>query len=103
MDGQARDDAVDPFSIGRANFHGLRGIQFIENRRQSALRKALQAQIAVRRDFADDESGFVNRRDDQAMRRAAADGDDHVAEIIGRRMKLGGFRANPIGYRAFVP
>ena len=94
VDGNSGDDAVNPFAAGGANFHGLRGIELVEDRRQAGLRQALQAQVTVVGDSADDEAGLVDRRDDQAMRRAAADGDDHVAEIVHDGMKRRELRAN---------
>ena len=49
--------------------------------------QALDAQVTVGGDFADDEAGLVNGGDDEAMRRAAADGDDDVAEIVCCRVQ----------------
>ena len=72
-------------SICRRGFdaHGLRGIEFVEDRGQAILRQALDAEVTVGGDFADDEAGLVDGSDDEAMRRAAADGDGDVAEIVG--------------------
>ena len=103
MHGKARDNAVNPFAGGRFDSHWLRGIHFIENRRQAALRQSLHAQVAVRRDVADDEAGLVDRGYDQAMRRAAADRDDHVAEIVCYRVQGLQVRANfirELGFRS---
>ena len=103
VNGDSGDDAINPFAARGANFHGLRGIERVENRRKvSSLRQALQAQVAVVGDSADDEARLVNRRDDQATRRAAADGDDHVAEIVHDGMERRELRANFFGELLFI-
>ena len=64
--------------------------------------QALHAQIAVGRNFADDEAGLVNWSDDEAMRRAAADRDDYVAEIVRYRVQNFQARANLVRELIFV-
>ena len=102
MHGEARDDAVYPLAAGRFDAHRLCGIHFVEDWRQAALWQALYAQVAVRCDFADDEAGLINRGHDQAMRRATADGDDNVAEIVRRGLQAFQARANLIRQLIFV-
>src|SRR5277367_1563803 len=96
MYGKARDNTVYPFAGGGFDSHRLRGVHFVEDRRQAALWQALHAQVAVRRYFADDEAGLVNRSDDEAMRRATADGGDHVAKIVRHRVQIFQAGANRI-------
>src|SRR5580658_113059 len=102
MHGKARDHAVYPLAGGGFDSHRLRGIHFIEDRRQAALWQALHAQVTVGRDFADDEAGLVNRGDDEAMRRATADGNDYVAKIVCYGLQAFQARANLIRQLIFV-
>src|SRR5271155_5544032 len=102
VDGNSGDDAVNPFPAGDSDAHRLRGIEFVENRRQAGLRQALQAQVTVVRDSADDESRLVDWSDDQTMRRAATDGDDHVAEVVHDGMKCRDLRADFFAEVVFV-
>src|SRR5947209_8630107 len=61
------------------------------------LRKALHAQIAVGGDRADDVSGLVQGRDQKTVRRAAAERDVNVAEVVGLRRQRFQLVANPAG------
>ena len=79
--------AINPFSARRSHFHRLRGIQFVENRRQNRLWQPLHAQVAVFGDSTNHESRLVYRRDDQPVRRAAANRNHNVAQIVCHRMK----------------
>src|SRR5271156_2195995 len=103
MHREARDNAVYPLAGGGFDSHRLRGVHFVEDRRQAALWQALHAQIAIGRDFTDDEARLVYRSDDEAMRRAASDGDDHVAQIVRHRVELFQARANLICQLTLVP
>ncbi len=94
VDRNSGDDAVNPFAACGADFHGLGGIERVENRRQARLRQPLESQVAIVCDSADYEARLVYGRDDQAMRRAAADGDDHIAEVVHDRMERRELRAN---------
>jgi hypothetical protein len=100
MNGNSGDNAVDPFPGRGADFHGLRGVERVEYGRQAGLREALEAQVSVGSNIADDETGFVDRSNDEAARRAAADGDDHVPEIVDHGMQRRELRAN--FFREFV-
>src|ERR1017187_2587262 len=102
MYGKPGEDAVNPFSVDRTDLHRLRGIEFVKNRRQPGLRQALQAQVAVVGDSADDETGLVDRSYDQAPGRAAADSDDDVAEVVRNWVEGGDFRANFFREHIFV-
>ena len=66
------------------------------------MRKTLHSQVAVVGNATDDESGLVDGRDDQAVRRAGANGDDDVAKIVGLRAERGNFGANFFGELIFV-
>ena len=96
------DHAVNPFAGSGFDSHGLRGVHFIEDRGQAVLWKPLHAQVAVGGDFADDEARLVNGSDDEAMRCAAADGDDYVAEIVRDRVQIFQARANFVRELIFV-
>src|SRR5271156_2044598 len=102
MYGKARNYTINPFAGGRLDSHGLRGVHFIEDREQAVLWKSLHAQVTVGRDFADNEAGLVEWCDDQAMRCAAANGDDHVAEIVRLGVQSLQFCANFIAELIFV-
>ena len=88
VDRQTRDHAVDPFSVGGSDFYRLRGVEFVENGRQTELGQALYAQIAVGGNFADDETRFIDGSDDEAVRGAAAHRNDHVSHVVGDWMKI---------------
>ena len=67
MDGKSGDNAINPFPVRRADLHRLRGVQIVENGRQTRAGKSLQAQVAVVGDSADDKSRLVSRRDNQPV------------------------------------
>src|SRR5690348_9771 len=83
MDGEAGGDAGDPFARGSLYFDGLRGVEFVEQRKRAALREALELNVAIVGDATDDEAGLVHGRDDETMGRAAADRHYDVAEVVG--------------------
>src|ERR1700690_2098025 len=94
MHGKAGDDAVNPLAPGGSDSDGLRGVELVEDGRQAGLRKALNPEVTLVGDFADDEAGLVDGSDNQAMRRAAADGYDNVAEVVGFRIEHRDFRTD---------
>src|SRR5579864_3636671 len=85
MHGKPCHHAVNPFSPGRLNFDGLRRIKFVEHGQFAKLRQALKLNVAVVCDVADDISGLIHRRDEQALRAAAAYCHDYIAQIVCRR------------------
>ena len=66
------------------------------------MRKALHAQVAVGGNFADDETRFIDRSDDQAIRGATAHRDEHVSHVVGDRTESGETLAYYFAYFGLV-
>jgi len=67
------------------------------------LRKTLHPQETVRSDLADDTTRFIDRRNQQAMRRAAPKTDPKIAEVVGLRRETPKLTPNLFHKRLLIP
>ncbi len=102
MDGETGNDTIDPFACCRLDLHRLRRIQFVKNRRQTTLRKALHPQVAVVSDSANHESRLVDGCDDKTVWRTGSDCYDYVAEVVCFGVKTRNLRTNCFSELVFI-
>jgi len=89
VDGETGGDGGKQVAVAGFDDHGLRVLELVVVRRQAGLRQALDAEVAVGVDPADDVAGFIDGRGDEAVRRAGAEGDGDVAHGVLLRMEAG--------------